>query len=407
LSDTGSEATPSSTPSPASAPFLNRPGRRGIVTVVTRNHLHYALCLTDSVRRFEPTADAVICLIDAPPKEWQPPAGSSVRLMLAEELGLDQWRNLTFQYTPFELACALKPIVLQRLLSEGYGQVAYIDADMELLGSLEPLWDQLSVSPVLLSPHLIRPYPNDGHRPGEELMLLAGTFNGGLVAVSASPVADRFLSWWSERLHQHCYVDVAASIFVDQKWLGLAPSLFPEIGQIRHPGINFGHWSLPQFEVLQSSDSELRVAGEPMLLMHYSQLTPDRPDELLNLQNRFTWHQLPWLRQLVERYWSRLETLGREHFERWPYAHARLDDGTPILPSWREAIRRRHPDLHDIEDPFATAKHPDLVQRYRRVSRRAYRWRRDWRIDGPPRGTESRRRWRRIKGLFKRKLGNS
>ncbi len=405
MTNAGSEATSAPDLRSKRAAGCSVTGRRAIVTVVTRNHLHYALCLAESCRVFEPAADMVICLIDAPLEGWRPPPNSPLRLMLAEELGLERWQRTAFQYTAFELACSLKPIVLQRLLSEGYEQVAYIDADMELLGNLAPLWEQLRQAPVLLSPHLIRPYPADGLRPGEDLMLLAGTFNGGLVVVAPSPVSDHFLDWWSERLRQHCYIDVAASIFVDQKWLGLAPGLFPEIGFIRHPGINFGHWSLPQFEVLQASPAELLVEGEPLLLMHYSQLTPDRPDELLNLQNRFTWNQLPWLKQLTEQYWARLEKCGRDRFERWPYAYAGLDDGTAILPSWREAIRRGHPDLQDIDDPFATQKHPGLVQRYRRVSRRAYRWRRDWRIDGPPSGKLSGRRWRRIKGYFKRTFG--
>src|SRR5271169_5582292 len=87
-----------------------------VVTIVTRNYLHFARALEISVRRVHPEADVIVCLVDKPPTDWQRDK-EPFKVLFARELGIQNWNQFLFQYTPFELTCALKPFFLKHVLS--------------------------------------------------------------------------------------------------------------------------------------------------------------------------------------------------------------------------------------------------------------------------------------------------
>ncbi len=45
----------------------------------------------------------------------------------------------------------------------------------------------------------------------------------GFLAITRQPQLARFLRWWQEKLTFDCVVDTAQGLFVDQKWMDLAP----------------------------------------------------------------------------------------------------------------------------------------------------------------------------------------
>ncbi len=373
--------------------------RQAIVTVVTRNYAHFAEALVASARQHHPETDLFVCFADAPPVALEM-AGAEV--VYGSQLGIGQWKRFAFQYDPFELSCALKPFAMRHLLDRGYEKIVYLDSDMRVYGPLKEVFDGLDTHSLVLTPHLLRPFPPDGGHPGEDLFLMAGTFNAGFLALNNGPSGTQFLDWWGDHLKTQGHKDLAGSIFVDQKWLSLVPGLFQDVLILRNPGYNTGHWTLPQFELATRADGVPTIGEHPIVLFHFSNLTPGRLEEFSTCQNRMVLDNLPTLKHLVADYHQAVARGNRYHCDRWGCLYATLNDGTPIHPAWREAIRRNHPLLADIEDPFDVQGNSQLVPLYTSLERQARKWRKDWRLKGsPPEATGgSRSTKQRLKSLL-------
>jgi len=64
----------------------------------------------------------------------------------------------------------------------------------------------------------------------------------------------------------------------------------------------------------------------------------------------------------------------------WGSAFDVLNDGSPIHPGWREAIRRDEAPFAAITDPFDAKSQPELKGLYQSIEAKSYKWRRDWRL---------------------------
>lgn len=356
---------------------------RAVFTCVTRNYLAYAAALMRRVAVHEPRAARYVVVADRLPAGHAADV-SGARIIHGDELGIADWPRYSFQYTPFELSCALKPHAAARLLDLGHDAVTYLDGDTTPYGELSPLWAALEDDAVVLTPHLRHPLPDDGKAPHESVFTLSGTFNAGVFAVRGCARGRDFLHWWTSMVRRHCIVDIAAGLFVDQRWLCLAPGLFDGVRILRHGGINAGHWSLAssrweQRPVDDASTSGLAVDGDPLLLFHYSGMTPGAPDAYLAYQNRTTVDAVPGLAELAAAFRRDVVAAGLADCTAWGCATDTLSDGTPIHPAWREAIRRGEPEFAGVTDPFDVDAAPGLVRRFRRVERKARKWRQDWR----------------------------
>lgn len=361
--------------------------RRAIVTLVTRNYAHYAQVLLASCRAEHPEATLFVCYADRPPADWHETVPGT-KVVYGDELGVPDWNTFTFQYTPFELSCALKPHLLRHVMNHGYDEIVYLDGDMRIYGPLTPVFDALGGATLVLTPHLLAPLPDDDERPHEQAFLVSGTYNAGFLAVRSDARSRRFLDWWSSMVAVRCYTDLAASLFVDQKWLDLVPGLFEGVHVLRDPGLNAGHWTLSQFRFGPLADtsrtrSGVAVGESPLVLFHFSRMTPANPDEYLTSQTRVRLADIPALERLVRDYHAALETAGRARCEAWGCEFGRLSDGTRIEPAWREAVRRRHPSVAGAADPFDVTARPDLIRAYRKLEGDAVGWRRDWRLKSP------------------------
>ncbi len=73
---------------------------------------------------------------------------------------------------------------------------------------------------------------------------MSGSYNLGFVALRATEVSRRMLRWWQERLYDKCLVRISEALFVDQKWMDLAPGLFKDVLVLNHPGYNAAYWNL-------------------------------------------------------------------------------------------------------------------------------------------------------------------
>ena len=113
-------------------------------TIIACNYLPFATVLADSFFAHHPGASFTILAIDDERGEHRP-GDARIRWLTLAGLGLDprEIRWLAGIYDVTELATAVKPLLLQRLLAEADGPVLYLDPDIRIET------DQLSPSEVV------------------------------------------------------------------------------------------------------------------------------------------------------------------------------------------------------------------------------------------------------------------
>lgn len=239
------------------------------LTIIASNYLAFARVLADSLARVHNRRLRVVITDAFAPIEDEP-----FDVWTMSDIGAPvHW---AFQHGRKELAAALKPLALRHALDCGAAATIFIDPDMLVTGRLDHLVDAVRESPILLSPHLVRPVPGRQGRRVEREILRAGVFNGGLIGVSESPEARRFLAWWQARIDESCGHDLDDGVHFDQRWLDFVPSLFPTSRCLRDEGLNVGWWRLVgrRFDV---HDGEIFVDGGHCSLLHMSGFRPTAP----------------------------------------------------------------------------------------------------------------------------------
>ncbi|HEY7336668.1 MAG TPA: glycosyltransferase [Bryobacteraceae bacterium] len=329
-----------------------------VFTVFAKNYLPYARVLMDSVKRWNPQVGRVAFLVDRVDGYFDPCA-EDFEIVSSEQLPIEASRAFHFKYSILELSTAIKPHAIRFLLDRGgVENVLYFDPDIRLHASLDSILSRLESHSFLLTPHLTSPLA-DERRPSELDILRSGAFNLGFIALRNCSESRDLLSWWQSRLDDHCRVDLANGLFVDQRWLDLAPGLFPGMGIVRDPGCNVAYWNLGHRRVEQGADRWL-VNGEPLIFFHFSGFDAERPESISRYQNRFDLDSLnPPARRLFLSYAGALLERGYAECKKWPYAYGAFSNGEPI-PDVARSLGYSMPDA--TADPFSDSGYQDVVR---------------------------------------------
>lgn len=351
--------------------------RGAVVTCVTSNHLGYARALVGSIRRFEPTLPVYVVIADGNGEDRID--AEHVFCVTGFALGIPDWKRFAFQYTAFELSCALKPFALTYLLKCGHDAAVYLDADMYVCSNLKSIADELVGAEILLSPHAFSSPVSSSKTPGDLETLSRGVYNAGFLAVRRTVAAESFLRWWATKCLKHCYVDTRRGVFVDQCWLNFAPIQFPECRILRIAGVNVAYWNLHERDI-RVLDNKYAVNGQELVCFHFSGFDYHTPSKLSRHQPSVRLDDGSAVSRLAQEYANFLgDQLGDSAAV---YRFANLSDGTPIRAAWREAVRVDHPRLQGIPDPFDVMKQPDLKRRLCTASTDAVHGREEWRATG-------------------------
>jgi len=293
-----------------------------------------------------------VILVDEPEGRFDPDT-ESFTVVSSKSLAIPRSDWFHFKYTVLELSTAVKPYAAEYLMREhDVDQLVYLDPDIRVFSSLEEhIFARLAESDVLLTPHLTREL-NDGRYPDELAILRAGTYNLGFVALRKSPSVSELLTWWQDRLYDQCVMSPHDGLFVDQKWMELAPGLFPGVEIVRDSGWNVAYWNIHSRRVRLEQDV-WTVDGDALVFFHYSGFDPREPDQFSRLQDRFTAKSLGEASKLLDIYRDELLANGFEEAGRWPYTWSRFSDGTSI-PDIARRIHHEDPSILDrVEDPFS------------------------------------------------------
>jgi hypothetical protein len=321
-------------------------------TICCNNYLAYATVLARSFLRHHPDSRFVICLADRHREDIVYPDDSRITVVDAASLGIPGFESFAFKYDVLEFNTAVKPFLLERLLDEDdTDRVLYLDPDILVLAPLDELFEDLTRTPLLLTPHLTQPYEDLCH-PREIDILRAGTYNLGFVGLAAHPQTTKLLSWWQARLYDGCTREVEKGYFVDQKWMDFAPSFFPDHKVVRDPGYNAAYWNLHE-RTVTFERGRFAVNGKRLRFFHFSGVDVNDLDSVSKHQNRTTLPAEGALRDLFELYRALLVTHDHLALKATPYAYGAFDNGVRIPDVVRAVYRETRMNGAYI-NPFAT-----------------------------------------------------
>ncbi len=302
-------------------------------SVATKSYLARARVLAESYRSQHPGVPLFLLLVDRIDGYFDP-AQEPFTAICVEDLDIEDWPSLAFRYSQVELSSALKPGILQHLIDRlGFRKVLFLDTDVLVTGSLEPVVDLLDRHAVVLTPHLQEPV-SAGSTARELVILRSGAYNGGLVGVSDLPEAYAFLDWWWARCRENALIRQSDGVFLDQRWLDLAPGMFPGVHIAREPGLNVAYWNVGERRVEWGEKPS--VNGAPLRFFHFSAFPYGAEERLSLYHHADALHAHPELVPLFAEYRRRLERCGHGKCRDWPYAFGCFDNGVPITQLARD-----------------------------------------------------------------------
>lgn len=327
------------------------PARVAIFTICSNNYMPYARTLLASVNIHHPNADLFICLVDnrVAAEGFYP---SYSRVILAEELGIEDFSVFAFQYEIMELNTAVKPFVFLKLFEDGYDHVIYFDPDIKVFRPLDSISAALAAGATfVLTPHFCHPAENESD-PDDVGIMQAGIYNLGFLACGKGSETERILRWWARRLRHQCVVRPERGLFVDQRFVDLVPAFAERFAIIRDPTVNVAYWNLSQRSLTRIQTGWL-VDGEPLTFFHFSGIVPGNFDILSKHTKLFRGDNIPEpIKGIMWHYYEELVDNGLWDPAPGDYAYGRFASGAPIHGLVRKMFRECH--LPWSGDPFRT-----------------------------------------------------
>ena len=294
-------------------PIITRNSDICVFTISSKNYIDKALTLCASLKNFHKQVDFFIVLCDMIDNYkdleelrriinnyniWVIPIYAHTIL-----LDIDELEEMLFKYNILEMNTAIKPFSIDFFFKLGYNKVIYFDPDILITDTLEDLFGLLDKYSICLTPHILEPLPNDGEKPSDLDIILAGVFNLGFIALRYSHNTKKFISWWQEKLRDGCYMDVTRGFHVDQKWIDLVPVLFDNVFIIKDKTYNVAYWNLHERKIYKVGN-KIYVNGKPLKFFHFSGIDMEN---ISRHQTRYDISRFPHLKELFELYYRELE----------------------------------------------------------------------------------------------------
>lgn len=328
----------------------------GACTIVSPNYLAYARTLAASYLAQHPDQQFFVLIVASlRPEDKSVFAGGAFTPVMLTEIGLLDVKAEGMKYDILELNTNVKPSFMKYLIQTyDLEKLVYLDPDIFVYCPLTPVFEALDEgATVTLTPHMTTPV-NDTKLPSEQDMLYNGTYNLGFLAVRRCDEASRLLNWWEQRCLEQGFSEGRTGLFVDQKWMNLAPGLFNKVAILRHAGCNMAYWNLHERTVSEDQAGYV-VHGangvERLCFFHFSGIVVNNAAVLSKNSNRFSLAQRPDLEPIFRAYKAAVLANKDAAAEAMPYGFDVLTDGTTVTRLARR-IYSKHQARWQGQDPF-------------------------------------------------------
>ncbi len=269
--------------------------QNAIYTISSLNYLHYALTVRDSFLKHNDNYDFIIFIADEISNqdimkylENLICQGVDIRFFkeIENELPDAPLNDMCARYNILEFNTAIKPYCMKYLFKKGYNKVIYIDPDIKFYSPIEKLDNLLDTWDVVLTPHMVEPYPNDGKEQKLQTIMHAGICNCGFIAVKNTENGNRLAEFWMEQLYDKCYARPKDALFTDQRWSDWFPCLFDKVYIFKNRGYNAAYWNLHE-RVITNRDGVWYANDDELVFYHFSGLNRKDMDKISKYQSRF------------------------------------------------------------------------------------------------------------------------
>jgi hypothetical protein len=337
--------------------------RNAVFTIVAKNYIGLAQVLEKSIQR-NADADFFIFVADEfdDNKIELPPNVIICKTSLAIEAS--QWTEMSFKYNLVEFCTAIKPYCFNFLFDQkNYEKVIYLDPDVYVFNSLNPIFFDLDKFSIVLTPHIVdmqTPFKGAYH---DYLFLVNGTFNLGFIGLKNSVDALRMIAWWKDRLNDQCFFDNDRGMATDQKWINLLPAFFDSsVLKISFDkGLNVAPWNYHERKILVQ-DNKLFVTKRnyesddltPLTFVHFSGY------DYKAFANKNISHKnenadaYPDLNYFFDQYAKALSDDCFQKFINLTYSYNKYKNGKNIISLHRRICRRLLNEGYHFSNPFET-----------------------------------------------------
>jgi hypothetical protein len=328
----------------------------GACTIVSPNYLAYARTLSKSYLAQHPDQSFFVLIVaDLPLSDRKIFDGDVFTPVMLVEIGIKDIKSEGMKYDILELNTNVKPSFMKYLIRQyNLEKLTYLDPDIYVYSPLTPVFEALDTgATAVLTPHLTTPI-NDMKSPTEQDMLYNGTYNLGFIAVRACEETWRLLNWWEERCLEQGFSEGRTGLFVDQKWMNLAPGLFDRIAILRHPGCNMAYWNLHERTLAEDATGHIVYGGSgtgKLCFFHFSGIDVNDSTILSKNTNRFSLADRPDLGKVFSEYKAAVLANKDSAGEALPYGFDRFTDGTVVTRLARR-IYSKHQERWVGQNPF-------------------------------------------------------
>lgn len=326
--------------------------RVAVTTIASKRYLALARVTAESFRRHNAGVPFFTLLADEPDAAFDG-AREPFETVGLDELDVEHPAGFRFQYNELEVSYAATPYLIDHLLGRGFDAVVFLKQETLVLGSLEPEFELLKRHSVLLTPHLLDPPAHERAVETELNVLRAGVYNGGFLGFNGSEESRRALAWWKRKTGRDCFREVEEGVHFEQRWLDFMPSLAPAVKILRDPGMNVGHWNLPEREI-RVGGGRVTARGVECRVFRFSGYQYEAPQMVTRYNRHMTVESTGEAAEVVRVYQRMLKDAGHEECQQRVYAYANYDNGEAI----GDEARRVYHDLGDealkFGDPFRT-----------------------------------------------------
>jgi len=327
-----------------------------VFTSAAFNYIPKVRMLFQSLRKHHPEFVLHLALADKLHPEIDLSTESFDEVIPLAELGIPGATGWAFCHRIVELATAIKPFALQRLLArDDCEKVLYMDPDTVAFSRLDDILGALDKDSLVLTPHLTSPEQTlEGVMDNEISCLKHGIYNLGFVGVKADDEGKRFAKWWGDRIYQFCRDDIKNGLFTDQRWIDLVPAFFDRVHIMKSGRHNVATWNLRTRVFEGSMAAGYTVNGEPLGFYHFTGFDSGAHRAMADKNAGGNASVL----ELINWYTAATEDLGQDPLAKVPWAFGTFSDGSPITAAQRIVFRDRVDVQAVYPDPFNAQGYP-------------------------------------------------
>ena len=329
----------------------SRPKRVTVFTSAALNYLPKVRVLFTSLRRHHPDWRLILLLTDEARDALDLSKEPMDEVISFEQLDIPHKQAWAFCHTLTELATAIKPFMLKRLLADSHegDSVLYLDPDIAVFSPLNDILDQLEQAGLAVTPHQVMPEQSlDAVMDNEICSLKHGIYNLGFLAVRSCAEGKAFAQWWSERCYYFCRDDIGNGLFTDQRWIDLVPALFDSVVILRNSRFNVATWNVTTRHLSETSDHVFSVDGKPLGFYHFTGF--DSGAHRLMASKNGGDNQA--LFKLINWYQDQLDLMNHGQPADQPWAYATYSNGEMISAEQRHLYRFRLDLQRSFSDPY-------------------------------------------------------